>query len=983
MGRRACLFVLALVLSVPSAALAAGAPASPQAQTPAVKVLDDFEGPRINWTGTYRGSIVSQYATHGKNAFKVTFPAGVQYPGITASDIDLDWGGYDALKIDVYNPEPEPVQIGIRIDDPQSAGYSTRYNGEILLLNGQTRLEIPFSDIAASGRPLDYAHIKVFTIFMSSPPKDVTLFLDNIRVATGAEGPGTMGREFPSGAASPEVQALRDKAVEARNRLDALVNLAHKQGFGTLEANIALITANLGLEVRPSLKWFANRKGELYEYARQSCDEAYEGLKDTLEGRRAVAPVPPVYGASALAVAGAYFAEKPRPSSKPPVPLFSMLYVSEGPLCEYFMPADFWVHSHAFPGASRYDVERTPLWKAYHEFPDTHRVWNGDEGWCGHVVRDSASMGGGKEPVVVCLESPHTKAAIDEYIKANAPKWKNNPRVLVNIMGGELSYICYCDYTLDMFRKYLQSGYGSIGRLNETWGVDFKSFDDVKVMPNASQAGENRARWYDWQAFNCWRFVEHAKWAKSKVREASADVPVSVGAVTYSFRADLGRSGVDEENLIRQVEDVVSNESGPSTITTDLLLSLSEGTKPIFDCEYHGDIAGILPHFLHGNAASAMWWWPDRPDTEFPQFNETALPFSWNIPLSDVAECLKIALDVRRIGPEIAAFSRRGADVAILYSRASLLQVAPEFLAGADTPYTIELKNAYDAALGLDAPVRFISTIQVREGKLSSCKLLVVPAAEYVFDDEVAAILEFVQNGGTAVITPNSWMCDQYARPRDHLEKLGLKISSVDVPKYGSGGLKRDDFLQGMVRETTAGGIPRTAVTFKSPAPAAGSSNPLLPDGTTLNGAGVFQHVVPPDAARVIAAAADGSPAVLDMPYGKGRIYYLAIPLVPESMNAFLDAAASAAGVDRPVRFGLASGGRDWQIEGRAFTRGRTTLFYIANHSAEARAVSVSLPAASELLDLRDPWREADPAKIEIGAKRTGIFAARPKGGVK
>jgi len=949
---------------------------------PAVSMLDDFESGRINWTGDYRGSIVAEYPSHGEKSFRVVFQAGAAYPGISAGKIDRDWSGYDTLRMDIYNPQGEPANLTIRIDDDKSTGYSSRYNGEFLLVNGQTFLEIPFAKITAGDRPIDVSQIAVLTIFMSSPEKDTILYFDNIRVTRGREPEGAGGRRIISAPDGPAIIELEEKARDARNRLDALIPLAHQRGIGTLEPNIALVTAELGLEVRPKLPWFEGRKAELYSYVADSCGDAYRALADTMEGRRPISPVPPVYDAASLRFAGAYFAEEGLPAGaappsparqKTPVLVFSMLYHQSGPLCEYFTPVNYFTHTHSFAGASRYDVEKTPLYRAYHEHGDTHRVWNGDEGWCGHIVRDSASLGGGKEPVVVCLESPHTRRAIEEYIREKAGAWKDDPKVKVNIMGGELSYICYCKYTLGMFREYLRGLHGSVGNLNSAWGTKFTSFDEVDVMPNARQAAENRGRWYDWQAFNCYRFVEHARWAKSVIRSIDAEVPVSLGAVTYSLRADFGRSGVDEENLIREVDDVVLNESGPSTITTDLLWSLSEGAKPMFDFEYHGDVAGILPHFLHGNTAMAMWWWPDEPDTQFPQFNETALPSSWNIPLADVAECLKIALDIRRLSPVIASFASQPAEIAILYSRASMLQVPAEFVSGTQSPYTMELENAYNAALGLDAPVRFVSSRQIEEGKLSKYKVLIVPAAAYVYDAEAQAIFDFAAGGGTVVITPNSLMFDEYARPRGHLARLGISVKEIREPAYAAGGVRRDAFLQGFIRETSAQASAHVYSATK------GTS--LVPDGTIIEGAGVFQTVGLSGSARAVAFTPGGAPTLVEVPLGKGVFYYLTVPLGPESLNLLLDAVAAREGVPRPVRLTLVSGGRDWRIEGRAVEGGNAVFFYMTNHAGAPLKIKANLPfAPARFEDLRDPWRKTSPDSIDLAPGRTRIFAAVRKG---
>ena len=126
-------------------------------------------------------------------------------------------------------------------------------------------------------------------------------------------------------------------------------------------------------------------------------------------------------------------------------------------------------------------------------------------------------------------------------------------------------------------------------------------------------------------------------------------------------------------------------------------------------------------------------------------------------------------------------------------------------------------------------------------------------------------------------MTPNSFMFDEYARPRDYLARLGVTVKSMRSPVFGSGAVQRDAFLQGMIRPTTTEGTPQETLVLCEGAP--------LPAGTLLQGSGVFQSVEAPEGAKVLAKTADGSPAILEIPRGKGTVYYLAMPLVPESMN--------------------------------------------------------------------------------------------------
>ena len=137
-------------------------------------------------------------------------------------------------------------------------------------------------------------------------------------------------------------------------------------------------------------------------------------------------------------------------------------------------------------------------------------------------------------------------------------------------------------------------------------------------------------------------------------------------------------TGIDEELIINEVDDVILNESGGSAIFSDLLLSLSDRKKVMVDPEMGGGTHGLLLQFLHGKSDISKWWWAGMPSKEYPHMNESSLPHSKEISLSDIDEVLKIGLDVRRLSSEIAEFSKPDPEVAILYSKTSIIQVPPQ-----------------------------------------------------------------------------------------------------------------------------------------------------------------------------------------------------------------------------------------------------------------------------------------------------------------
>src|SRR5689334_24676768 len=77
----------------------------------------------------------------------------------------------------------------------------------------------------------------------------------------------------------------------------------------------------------------------------------------------------------------------------------------------------------------------------------------------------------------------------------------------------------------------------------------------------------------------------------------------------------------------------------------------------------------------------------------------TSFPQSYTIPASDIAKAMRDALDIRRLGREIATLGSAPRPIALLYSKISMLQHDPDEYRDVDTtPYLSELRRIYNAS---------------------------------------------------------------------------------------------------------------------------------------------------------------------------------------------------------------------------------------------------------------------------------------------
>lgn len=956
-------------------------------------VIDDFENPSTlkNWKGNV--SLSDKFPSNGKTGLCL-LAKGWQPFLAENENILKNWTGYDCLKFDIYNPSSGLYFGTIEIfddlapDDNEADKNGQRYigNGKLFLTKGWNHFEFMLDHVMVEegNRPLALG--KTRKLRFSFSPTDHPFYIDNIRLTAGEETKQTASLIDPASCRvvidnryvyptlagpedklviSSEIKKMRQLANEAVESLEKTLRVAEMQGMQTFYQKIALITADVGIGIRSKLVWFQNEddEKEILSYVIQSCNKARKEIEDKLLAHRTgimgKAPedfgttldqyqgldIPPFPNLKELIPKDGYMRDK----QGKPVILFSMLGIqNKGPLTEYFAANDHLMESFTVGGGSRYDIESSPVYKAFHKYPDTKRV--GWDGWCGHLIKDRWAMGGKKENVVICLESPPIREAVQEYIKIHHKEWKENPNLIYNIMGYELSYICYCDRSQKMFRDWLKKKYTSFSVIDQNWKTNYKSFAEITAPPTLNGKpvdNVNRAAWYDWAIFNIRRFTDYLKWVKAEMQKYDTSVPICAGGTFSMLSSSNTISGIDEEMIINEVDDVIVNESGSSPIYSDLLLSLNEKKKVMFDPEMGWGTHGILLQFLHGKADISKFWWAAFPNKEFPSMNQGSIPHSKYTSLEDVAEVLRLGLDVRRLGAEIAEFTKADPEIAILYSKTSSLQVPPGQVQSGRTPYIDAVFSVWEGSRFLGCRVGFVSEKQILENKLKKFKLLIVPAAKFMLPEVVVAINKYIYEGGTALIIPESFLFNQFAQENNKIADLGINIKNVTLPPVLGTGEKVQNYDQSFSQQIVYGDVTKKITTIDKDIFA---NNKV---SISLHSSGLVQTIVA-DNQDAIGRFEDGKPAIIVSKIGKGSLYYLASPLKTEDYHLFLAPLAEKLKLRRPLLAVDENGDLIIGVEVRAVERNNDYLIYASNLKAEP--VSFRLKGKEKtgsILDLR------------------------------
>ncbi|HEX2521065.1 MAG TPA: hypothetical protein VHP35_03005, partial [Terriglobia bacterium] len=414
-----------------------------------VKVLDDFESAASTrlWKGTYELS--KETARQGRQSLKVTLARGTQ-KGLSSEELPKDWSGFDWLAMDIISPKREPQILSLRIydalaDDERADVWSEAYLGarKLFLNPGRNHIRVLVKGMHTSSDTRAMAVDKIRRVLLSNDHsgESSTIFIDNLRLVQGDPQQDRSSATKPEDTVVtirnrfveisqvgpreliPENASVQEKRRQAQSELKALLDTiesARTQGLETIYAEIPLVIAELGLGTRPLLPWFNNdeRKSELFQYVARSCKEARLRLEDRITGRDRlpdtddtqvaeplVPELPPLKG---LGTKDGFFVN----SKGDPLYVLS-LHSPSLKLTRFFATPYQHIESYTAGGGSRWTVDDSPVYQAFHQFGDAKRV--GWDGWCGHLIRDRHSMGGKKEEVVICLENPHIREAIAQF----------------------------------------------------------------------------------------------------------------------------------------------------------------------------------------------------------------------------------------------------------------------------------------------------------------------------------------------------------------------------------------------------------------------------------------------------------------------------------------------------------------------------------------------------------------------------------------
>jgi beta-galactosidase len=551
------------------------------------------------------------------------------------------------------------------------------------------------------------------------------------------------------------------------------------------------------------------------------------------------------------------------------------------------------------------------------------------------------------------------------------------------INWAEISYLkdpefCYCKYSQERFREWLQAKYKTLDALNAAWYRRFTSWD--QVSPPRFSTILSYADYLDWRAFIDDKLAEDLHTRVVAIRSADPGHPITSHADDPGlFLSPTDGYGNPDDWKMTKAADFFGTSIYPNMVHMWPDWMLASGLDFIRSAGHSYGKGFWIGELQAGQGVSGMriaqpvtaeneqfWLWQvlahgAREVAVYAWYPMSSGYESGGYGLinldSSVTDRARAAGAVARAVEQNAAAINRAqpatAHVAILYDRLS-------YMVGGTEPSNVVLGNAerdslygvYRAFWHQQIPVDFLNSSTLTLADLRPYKIVFLPYPVMLSKQAAEAVKEYVAQGGTAVAEARlAW-------------NNARGYASPVIPGFGL------DQVFG-AHETAIHPEAEPHLILESSAALSG-----LKGGDVIDGAAFQEDLQPLATASVLAKFSDGQPAIVENSFGRGKAILagsfvgLAYQQKQDAVTGkFLVSLASAAGVTPQVRV---SGPGTSKVEVRRLISENEQFIFVFNHAANRANATISLRLRWQAQNARDLVSNEKLTSAEIHSSANG-----------
>ena len=377
------------------------------------------------------------------------------------------------------------------------------------------------------------------------------------------------------------------------------------------------------------------------------------------------------------------------------------------------------------------------------------------------------------------LNDPRVRSQAAEYIRRVVNRYREHPAQGVWLLMNEPSKYDREPATLRAFGEWLHHKYGTLGNLNRHWFHKLKDFSNLTITDEMLAGGNYGWLDYppivDWREFNIDNLVNQLLWIKSQILLYDTEHPTHLN-VTQPLGGPHGQDVWKEEKVVDILGASIHpawmlNPSAPHSAYGELVarrldvIAGPSGTKPWWVTEFQGGptvFTGRFPFnptpadltrwmwdaYGAGGRAVIFWLWNPREGGQ--EGGEWGLVGPRGEPSIRLPAVRDVGEGLKKI-PLLGESQPQKAAVALLYNRETAILGNLEggrFQHRGDE-WEQSIDGCYLALRRAHIPVQFVDLDQLKQAAVKSFNVLYAPYCYAIDDGAVAALREYVRDGGT------------------------------------------------------------------------------------------------------------------------------------------------------------------------------------------------------------------------------------------